>query len=172
MGAQKSPGVFISCHDRRMYSAGKVYRIVSKQSDKVYIGSTVKTLAERYSKHVQCYRNYQKNEKHYITSCELLKFGDAEIQLIEDFPCESRAELERREGFHIRQNIGSVVNKHILGRTLQETRAAYRRSHRDQIKRYATAKHECRCGEIYTAPHKARHETSMKHKNATEIIVA
>ena len=45
-------------------------------------------------------------------------YKDAYIELIEDFPCNSKKELNRREGQHIRNN--DCVNKNIAGRTKKE----------------------------------------------------
>ena len=48
------------------------------------------------------------------------KFGfeNCKIELVENFPCNSKEELTKREGFYIQSN--DCVNKHIAGRTKEE----------------------------------------------------
>ena len=47
-----------------------------------------------------------------------MKYADAYIELIEDYPCNSKKELNRKEGKWIRQM--DCVNKTVAGRTQQE----------------------------------------------------
>ena len=74
------------------YSKGKIYRIVSDKTDQVYIGSTVQTLERRFGVHKS---HFKKGT--YCASAELLKLGDARIELVRDFPCNSKRELEKVE---------------------------------------------------------------------------
>ena len=94
------------------YQEGKMYKIVSFQTDKIYVGSTCdKSLASRMSRHRCHFKRYLKDEHNYITSFEILKYDDAQIILIENFPCNSRDELLARERYHIEQNKEIVINK-------------------------------------------------------------
>ena len=70
------------------YSKGKIYKIVDKTNDDIYIGSTIQTLLRRYQTH-QIFRDYDKKQK------------DCEIILIEDYPCESKRQLEQREQYYL-----------------------------------------------------------------------
>ena len=54
-----------------MSHKGLIYKIVSKQTDKIYIGSTTKSLA------VRLYYHYK--DKTNITSKYILKYDDATI---------------------------------------------------------------------------------------------
>ncbi len=112
------------------YSNGKIYSIRSYQTDKVYYGSTTQSYF-RLSGHKSNFKSYGKGTCSYISSFEIIKFEDAYIELVEDFPCKSKNELEKREGQVIREN-EDAVNKHIVGRTQKE----YRESHQEQIKNY------------------------------------
>lgn len=96
------------------YQDSKIYALRSYQTDKVYIGSTYNTLAKRFGSHKSDF----KNPKNYITSHEILKYEDCYIELVEDFPCNSKNELNRREGQVIRET--NCVNKFISGRTHRE----------------------------------------------------
>ena len=88
---------------------GNIYIIKSKQTDKVYVGSTQLTLNERFRHH--------KTRKD-CSSVEILKYGDAEIELIECYECENKEQLQRREGQYIRQY--DCVNIRIDGRKKKE----------------------------------------------------
>ena len=58
----------------------------------------------------------------------ILQYPDVYIELIELFPCNSKEELNKKEGEHIRTN--NCVNKLIAGRTDFE----YRKENKEQIK--------------------------------------
>ena len=109
------------------YNDGKVYKIVSKQTDKIYIGSTKGTLEERLKRHILSIK-----ENKYISSCEIIKYDDHEIVLIELFPCCSKKALERREGEIQIENKNIIVNKAIAGRTQKE----YNADNKDKITQY------------------------------------
>ena len=97
------------------YQEGKIYKIVSYQTDKIYIGSTCKTLlCQRFAGHKNNYKKWLKNNPkcHKITSFELLQYNDAQIILLENFPCENKNELHAREYQLIQDNLNIVVNHH------------------------------------------------------------
>ena len=95
------------------YSLGKIYKITSPNCDEVYIGSTTQTLNIRFSEHKSRCITENRNSKIVIDK------GDAVIELIEDFPCESKKELFRREGEIMKATL-NCCNKYIAGRTKQE----------------------------------------------------
>ena len=70
------------------YSKGKIYKIIDTTNGDIYIGSTAKTLKRRFQVHGM-FKLYDKKKE------------DCEIILIEDYPCDSRAQLEEREQYHI-----------------------------------------------------------------------
>jgi hypothetical protein len=107
------------------YQNGKIYAIRSHLSDKIYVGSTCNSLTKRFSQH--------KNSFSICKSRELIELGDAYIELIENYPCNDRNELNKREGHHIRNN--NCVNKFISGLTRQESGkdAKYREKNREVI---------------------------------------
>lgn len=96
------------------YSNGKIYilrpTIPNYDLGDVYIGSTTTTLEKRLSNHC-CASNH--------TSAKFLfqKYGaeNMTIELLENYPCESRNQLEMREGQHIRSR--KCINKSIAGRS-------------------------------------------------------
>jgi hypothetical protein len=90
------------------FANGKIYCIRSHQTDKIYIGSTTQTLAQRFGKHkaLNC------------SSREIMKFEDCYIELLENYTCTDKNELNRREGELIR--LHDCINKNIAGRTSTE----------------------------------------------------
>jgi len=118
--------------DKR-YNRGKIYRIVDIGYSKCYIGSTIEDLKQRMTKHRDKYKQYQQGKYKYITSFSLFNEYDIEnckIELIENYPCNNKVELEAREGYHIRNE--DCINKRIEGRTKQE----YYNDNIDKFKQY------------------------------------
>ena len=103
------------------YKQGKIYRLWRLDSDMIYIGSTTTILSHRLSQHKQDFKRYTDNKKVYITSFKLFELGidDVRIELVESFPCDTKEELMKREGFYIRK-YKHCVNKVIVGRTDKE----------------------------------------------------
>ena len=100
------------------YQNGKIYKIVSSQTDKVYYGSTCLPLYKRMYAHKNDYKKYQVEKQHYKTSYEVIKCPECQIILVEEFPCDNKMQLERRERHYIESN--ECVNKNIPGRTKKE----------------------------------------------------
>ena len=75
------------------YQNGKIYKLISAQTDDIYIGSTKNLLSERFERHKSNFKNKCK----YISSDEILKYEDAKIELIENYSTTSKFFLEVRE---------------------------------------------------------------------------
>lgn len=103
------------------YQNGKIYSIRSKsRPDLIYIGSTTQRLSKRFSQH--------KAPTNESTSKNIIEIGDAYIELIENHPCDSKEELNRREGEVIRET-DNCINLIISGRTRKE----YYHENREEI---------------------------------------
>ena len=103
------------------YEKGQIYKIVDIGQTKMYIGSTTEPLSKRMERHRSDYKQYLMNEKHYMSSFSLFdEFGidNCKILWMQNYPCSSKKELERREGEI--QKANDCVNKNIAGRTLKE----------------------------------------------------
>jgi len=177
------------------YKNGRIYKITSDSTNKIYIGSTCQSLSKRMTTHRSSYQSFL-NGKHRTTTCaELIKLGDAIIILIEDYPCERREQLLARERYWIEFNKDKCINKCIPTRSKKEYRQdnreiireygkAYKEANRDKWKEYTkkynkdyaetnkerldeyyNAKINCICGCITNMKHKSRHEKTMKHQN-------
>ena len=117
------------------FANGKVYAIRSHKTSEIYVGSTTQPLCKRMVGHRTSYRRWvADNSKTYYTSYEILKHGDAYIELLELVPCSCRAELCRREGELIRAN--TCVNKLIAGRTDKQYCQDNKEHHKQYNKQY------------------------------------
>ena len=98
------------------YINGKIYKILNTETDDVYVGSTCMALSDRLKYHKTAYPK-KLGRKLY----KLMDLIGAELfytELIENFPCETKDELRKQEGHHIRL-IGGL-NMCIAGRDKQE----------------------------------------------------
>jgi hypothetical protein len=111
------------------YQNGKIYKLVSFQTDKIYIGSTCQNLSMRKAEHKKKYKLFLTGKYHNISSFELIKLGDVDIILLENCPCENKEQLHKRERYFI-ETLNNCVNKHIPTRTGKE----YREQNKEQIK--------------------------------------
>jgi len=94
---------------------GNIYKIVSDSTDKIYIGSTVKSLEERLEEHENNYEFWFNKEfkSGYVSSFEILKYGDYKIILIKQINIRDRFELFKLEGFYQIENYYHCVNTQI-----------------------------------------------------------
>ena len=113
------------------YKNGKIYTIRSHQTDKIYIGSTTQPLSKRLSAHKAHFRAYLDGKYNNVTSFEIIKYGDAYIELLEEYPCETKDQLHKKEGGCIRSE-PNCVNKCVAGRTTKQ----YKEEHKDFYKTY------------------------------------
>lgn len=132
------------------YQHGKIYAIRCHETDEVYIGATTQSLSLRMSGHRTDFKS-QKN----ITASRILQYPSAYIELIENFPCNSREELNQREGHYIRTM--ECVNKIISGRTDEEYANEHREYNRERSR-------------IYYNEHRQEHaEWQRKYKEENRI---
>ena len=105
------------------YANGKIYRLYSFYDGipDVYYGSTTDKLARRLSNHRSAYKLYKSGNGPFYSLFNLFDMHGVDkfcIQLIENYPCENRNELDRREAYYIKNN--QCVNKNIAGRSKKE----------------------------------------------------
>jgi hypothetical protein len=104
------------------YLKSNIYIIKFYDNEKlIYIGSTICKLKARYSNHK--FNNncslYQYIKEHYNGD-----FKNCYIELLENYECNNKQELKKKEGEFIRKykadNNYIVINKNIAGRTIEE----------------------------------------------------
>jgi len=146
------------------YQQGKIYKIVSPHTDKIYIGSTTKQyLSQRLAKHKSHFSTYEnKGNGANIGSFELLRLGEVEIILLETYPCNSKDELIAREK-HWMDQYNNLVNKCRPVITEQE-RKQHKKQYRQKTADYTQEKFKCECGGEYTRQHRFVHARTIKHQ--------
>jgi hypothetical protein len=108
----------MATNDER-YKRGKIYTIRNITDDTmIYVGSTIDTLPKHLGTHKRdCNCGKRISIYKYIENND---WSNWYIEWHEDFPCNGKQELNRREGEVIRE-IGTI-NKQIAGRTRKEYR--------------------------------------------------
>jgi hypothetical protein len=118
------------------YKRGKIYTIRCRYDNNlIYVGSTIAGLSKRIGQH------------RADNNCSLYKYVNGDwanwyIELYEDFPCNNKQELNKREGEVIRQI--ATINRCIAGRTnkdyvlenkeqIKEQRKQYYQNNRDYL---------------------------------------
>jgi hypothetical protein len=89
------------------YSKGKIYKVVNDLDDEVYVGKTCQTLNSRFGDHKSDCRHYV-GERKFFVHLQTLGIEHFRIELIEDYPCETKAELEKRETYWIETLPGTL----------------------------------------------------------------
>lgn len=162
------------------YSNAKIYKLWSPQTDIVYIGSTVDLLCKRFANH--------KCTKKCMSRILFEKYTDVRIELIEEYPCDNREQLNKREGEIIRAT-QYCINRNVAGRTIQEYyqqnkeyyseyNKEYREKNKESIrewdreyhKEYNSQKVECECGCVVSKCNLLRHKKSAKHLSRCQLI--
>tara|TARA_R110000772_G_scaffold2887_4_gene10633 strand:- start:4828 stop:5367 length:540 start_codon:yes stop_codon:yes gene_type:complete len=150
------------------WSNGKIYKVTCGETGNVYIGSTVSSLKHRLCKHNGSYNK-----------CETRHFINPKIELIEDYPCETKDELHWKEREWMEKT--DCVNKYSPIVTREEYRERqnkatkkYReenrerkfesdKKYREENKEKINEKFNCECGGKFTRSHKSTHLKSKKH---------
>jgi hypothetical protein len=101
------------------YTNGKIYKVICNVTGNIYIGSTITPLNERLRKHFYDYKRFKEGKTKYkLTSHPIIERGDYGIALIENYPCQSKNELHKRER-HFVESL-DCINKNIPTRTKDE----------------------------------------------------
>ena len=176
------------------YNNGKVYAIRSHRTDRVYIGSTCDALPKRLYAHRKDKKLYEAGKRcDYVSSYEMLNYEDHYIDLVEEYPCDNKMQLCRREG-EVMRATENTVNRNIAGRTKaewyrdnvqqikQRTKKHYqdnveqikekqRQYHqRPEVKQHRAERHECGCGGRYATIHKLSHLKTKRHREFEAFV--
>ena len=159
------------------YRNGKIYKLISTETDNVYIGSTsLKYLSTRLVGHKHAYTSWQAGKGRYVSSFEIVQHDNCKIILLENFPCESKDELHAREQYWI-ENSANCINKRKASAGL--SRVDYNKQyvkqyqkqpkikayHKQYQKQYNQTKIKCICGSTGSINDYSRHIKSQKHED-------
>mgnify|MGYP003671171230 FL=1 len=101
------------------YENSKIYKIYSVSNEElVYFGSTTQRLSQRKAEHIKD----SKKEYYNGSSKIIINNGNWKMELIQDYPCLNRLELETLEGEYIKNN--KCINIMIPARTKKQYRDA------------------------------------------------
>ena len=160
------------------YSTSKIYKIVCRVTNKIYIGSTTQKLNRKLDYHEWYFRRGRLDGV-----CCVLENGSYYIELIENYPCESRMELNKRENHYLDTEVCVNANRPYVPEPIvikEPTQAQrYALEHKDRLivyrqKRYQENKIECdNCGMMINknASVVKRHKNTKKCKNETVVIL-
>jgi len=84
------------------YENAKIYKLIDNTNGNIYFGSTYLTEKERLEKHKINFKSFINNYKcNWCQSYKILMNNDYVIEKIEDYPCNSKTELRKRENYYI-----------------------------------------------------------------------
>ncbi len=164
---------------KNKYQNGKIYKIIDNGYNMVYYGSTINRLCQRMALHRQ---EFKKNNHKYSVSQIFKTYGieNCKIELVENYPCNNRNELEAREGYFIKNN--DCINKFIAGRTQKEyyednkdkrklKMKEYQQANKDKMKEYQKKYLEKNKDKIKEQTKKYRLNKIKQYKKAPEIDI-
>lgn len=147
----------------------KIYYTWSPSTEKIYIGSTTLDLDIRLSRHNARSNEHKKNKPYrYTASHDICKYGDAEIELIEEHEDITDAELRIIENIYI-NNCDNVVNKN-QAYTTKEQKKEHAKKLRDEgyFKDYYQANKE-RLAQKQKEYRKQKNAESRKNAHVNKI---
>lgn len=178
-------------HKPSKYKQGKIYKLVNDLTDEIiYVGSTIQTLHKRMYGHTSSVKTKPQPVHNHIN--EYIGIENVSINLIANYPCNTKKQLTAEEGKHIKMiGIDNLYNCGIPGRTQEEYYiqnknkiikdvltyqknnkdkkkiivSKYQNANRDKIHIQKNTKHICTCGGKYTPANKASHTKTKKHLN-------
>ncbi len=98
---------------------GRIYRISAPGCDRVYVGSTRKTLSARLGAHQRNMRAWERGTVSYVTSFELVGRPGVTIDLIEEEEYQDLQHMRDREAYWIARL--PTVNRRTPGRSRVES---------------------------------------------------
>jgi hypothetical protein len=134
------------------YEKGKIYKIVDRGYNLCYYGSTCQELSNRMAGHRSDYAIHARTKAPMSTAMQIFEeYGveNCKIELVELYPCASKAELNAKEGEYIKNNPcvnkcvpGGRMSRHDYGKQYyqahkeqaREYNAKYREEHLDELK--------------------------------------
>ena len=149
------------------YQRGKIYKLISIQTDLVYYGSTIEnTLTNRLSGHRTSYKKWLNGKDDYVTSFEIVKYDDCKIILVESYPCNTKYELTAREQYYIDKNVCVNKNKANTGLNRKDYFNQYQIEHMDELKAKKKEYYNNHIDEItqYKKDYYKKHEEETKER--------
>jgi len=146
------------------YQNGRIYKIINDINDEIYIGSTCKPLSNRMGLHRSAARTKQVQSKFYARMNEL-GIQHFRIILIENYPCNSREELNQREDYYIQELKPSLNQRCAIFNEERYTQyqKEYNKEHMYVSQKKYYANHRDKMKEVQRA-YQLKHAESLKAK--------
>ena len=131
------------------YGNGKIYKMECNETGCIYIGSTTQPITKRIAGHKTNYKSFLNNNNQYCTSSKVLEKNNFQYEVLENYKCCTKKELESREREYIDENkviYGDLlVNKVVPTRSSKEYRLENREHLRLSSKDYYQNNREQQC---------------------------
>ena len=98
------------------YAKSKVYILQNSANEIAYIGSTVCELSKRMGEHRSNTKQPEKMNRPLYVAMREIGIQNFWITLLEEYPCENKNQLHKREGWHIQNHDGELYNLCVAGR--------------------------------------------------------
>lgn len=99
------------------YRNGKIYRLVNSVDTEIYVGSTCTSLSKRIYKHKSDAK--EQTDRRVYAHLNPIGWDNVDIILIEEYPCQNKMELERRERHWI-ETLKASLNTYLPTRSHKE----------------------------------------------------
>ncbi len=134
------------------------------------------------------YKRYLDGEYHYVTSYEIIKYGDAKIILLELYPCQCREELLAKEQSYIESLKDNIINRNnAFGKDMEHKREwtkqyieknkevmilkrkKYHEDNKEARNAQRRERYTCGCGAVITIGGRSTHEKTTNHQMLMQI---
>ena len=111
------------------YHKGKIYKIIDNTNNEIYIGSTIRSLKRRLREHLD-----QKDDDCNRITKRIINNNNYDIQLIENYPCQNKIELIKREQFWIDNTDCINIKKAFVAENKKDYDKIRYQENKDEIK--------------------------------------
>jgi group I intron endonuclease len=160
------------------YQNGKVYKLVSDLTSKIYVGSTCCPLRIRLNKHKNNAKMYP--DRKVYRKFNRVGWDSVSIILLEEYPCDNKMQLIARER-HWYDLLQPKLNNNVPAQTQTESIQKWQADNKEQIKQYKLEwkqqnpnyykeyqkiRFDCECGKNILKCNKAAHCKTKSHLNS------
>ena len=155
------------------YTKSIIYKLCCKNPEikQIYIGSTANEIRKRKNQHKSdCYNKNRESYNLYVY--QFIRdnggFQNWSIIIIENYPCENKRELEKKERYYIELLNATLnsINSYTTEEEKKEQYKDYQKKYKEKInEKIKKEKYTCICGSNIRLVEKKRHLKSKKHLN-------
>jgi len=154
------------------YSKSMIYKLCCKNPEikEIYVGSTTNLIKRKYHHKSDC---YNKNSKKYNSyKYQFIRqnggFQNFDMVLIENFACENKRELEKRERYFM-EVLNATLNSYTPFLTEEENKELILEKQKEYNKKHKKERYNCICGSNIRLVDKKKHFRTTKHLDYIRI---